>query len=544
MHHSITGGLCLKPLIESICHFSEGQRLAVVDELVETITRSGGVHLLEINRDIDQNRTAITLVGLPMEVEKSVMAGIRLACELIDMTTHRGSHPRFGAADLITFVPIRDVTIDQTVELAHRLGRRAAAELHLPVYFFGEAVRRFGMEDSADFCHIGFQYEQLQEHIRLDPAWMPDAGPAEIGTAGASLIGANLPWLECLVELVGNNLSAAQALAETVDDRTGGLRHVRCHPEPTENGIRLRLKVMNISKTPLYRAVELLRREAARHNLQLSSLKIVGLIPEVALVESAEWYLQLDGFSSQSILEQRIRQAEAELTNLAEEEPPIPEDATSQIVLPSANEARRPELFPSMVAQATPTPGGGAVAALVGALAASLTEMVAGLTIGRKNYEGVQDIMLAIQATAYNLRNQLLDAVSQDMDAFTDLLATVRQARDNPSLEEAIQQKTLRTAEVPLQVIRLAYEVLELIEQVVKMGNRNAVIDAAVGARMALAVIESSALNARVNLMSITDEGLTSHFLDELDHILQTVPPLCQNIIAIASERVGLTEAS
>jgi glutamate formiminotransferase/formiminotetrahydrofolate cyclodeaminase len=410
------------------------------------------------------------------------------------------------------------------------------------VYFFGEAVRRFGMEDSTDFCHAGFQFEHLQERIRLDPTWMPDVGPAEVGTAGASLIGANLPCLECLIELSGDDLPAAQQVAQAVDYRSGGLRGVRCQVEPAENGIRLRLKVMNTTQTPLYRPVEVLHREAARHHIQINRLKLVGLIPESALLDSAEWYLRLDGFSSQAILEQRIRQAEAELTILAEEEPPIPEDATSQIVLPSTNEARRPELFPSVVAQPTPTPGGGAVAALVGALAAALTEMVAGLTIGRKSYESVQSTMQAIQATAYTLRNQLLDAVSQDIDAFTDLLETIRQGRNDPSLEELIQQKTLTTAEVPMQVIRLAYEVLELSEQVVKMGNRNAVIDAAVGARMALAVIESSALNVRVNLMSITDESLTNHYLDELNHLLQAAPPLCQTIISIASQRVGLTE--
>lgn len=532
----------MKPLVECVPNFSEGRRQEVIDAIVEAMSRAGGVFLLDVSSDFDHNRSVVTLAGLPEEVEKAIFAGIRTAAELIDLNQHSGVHPRFGATDVVPFVPLRDVSMDDCVHLAHRLGRRVADELQIPVYFYEYAALRPDYEDLNNIRNAAFQYEQLREVIETDPMWMPDVGRAVIGSAGATLIGARMPLIILNVFLNTDNIEIARRIAKAIQYSEGGLRYVKSSSFLVNGRAQISLNLTNYQKTPIFRAVEFVRREAARYGVAIESSEIMGLVPEDALLDSAEWYLQLNGFKRDNRLEYRIAQAEAEPTQLSQEEPPIPEDATYHVVLPPTNEVRRPEQFAAAVAQPTATPAGGAVLAQVGALAAALAEMVAGLTVGKKSYASVQDQMTAIRSAAGKLREQLVAQVGADIDAIEDLMSALRLAKTHPDRENEIQQATLKAADVSLQAARLCYEALQLLVQVAEQGNHNAAIDAAVGAKMALTAIECAALNARANLLGLTDEDIVARYADDIKHLLELAPALTAKAVLVASERVGLTE--
>lgn len=533
----------MKPLIECVANFSEGRRSDVMDAILESIERAGGVYLLDSSHDIDHNRMVVTFAGLPEEVAKSAFAGIQKAAEHIDLNKHQGVHPRFGAADVIPFIPLRDTSMAECIEVARYVGRRVAEELELPVYFYDQAAMRPENQDLANIRTPSFQYEHLREAIGTDPRWVPDMGPAELGAAGAVLLGARRPLIAFNIYLNTDDLDIAKSIAAAVRYSSGGLRDVKSAGFLVADRAQVSLNLSNHEQTPLHRVFELIRREAAQHGVVVHSSELIGLIPQQALIDSAAWYWQLKDFDANRILENRIAQAESALAPLGEEEPPVPEDATFHVVLPPIDDARRPEQLVAAVAQATAAPGGGASLSTTGALAAALTEMVAGLTIGKKGYANVEENMLAIQSTAFKLRDALLDTVGQDIDAVSHLMATIRQAKSLPDGgEEAIQEATLAAADVPLHTARLIFEVLQLLEQVTEKGNHNAAIDAAVGANLALAALESAALNVRANLMGITDATIVARYTDEIRHMLSVARPLCPRIVALACERIGLTE--
>jgi glutamate formiminotransferase / formiminotetrahydrofolate cyclodeaminase len=536
-----------RPLIECVPNFSEGRRPDIIAALRDAMARAGGVHILDVSSDHDHNRTVMTIIGLPEEVEKAILAGVYAASELINMEEHRGVHPRFGATDVIPFVPIRDFTMAECVTLAHRFGQRIATALNIPVYFYEAAALHADHRDLTNIRRPSFQYEQLKEQIRNDAAWVPDAGPAELGSAGASLVGARMPLIAFNVFLNTDDMSIAQEIARAVRYSSGGLRAVRSTAFLVNGRAQVSLNLTDYTVTPLHRAVELIRREASRYGAMIHSTELIGLIPEKAVLESSAWYLQMLDFRRESVLENRIEQAEAEIPPLGDEEPPIPEDATSHIALPATDETRRPEQFANAVAQATAMPGGGAVAALVGALGAALAEMTAGLTLGRKTYADVEDKMLASRAAANKLRERLIQAVSQDIDAFDMLMQVLRRAKnesDADAAETAIQQATMGAADIALKIVRMAYEVLQMMEQVVELGNHNAVIDAAVGAHMAAAAVESASMNVRVNLLGVNDPYLVTRYIDEVHHILTETRALHPRIIAAAYQRAGLDDGA
>ncbi len=532
----------MKPLVECVPNFSEGRRPEVITQIVEAMTHAGGIYILDTTADPDHNRCVVTLAGLPEEVEKAVFAGIRTASQLINLEEHEGAHPRFGAADVVPFIPLRDVTMQDCVALAHQLGRRVAHELQIPVYFYEAAALRANYHDLADIRRPAFQYEQLREVIGLDPAWMPDVGPAQVGTAGAVLIGARPLLVAYNVYLNTDDVNIAKKIARAIRHSSGGLRYVKSSGFLVNGKAQVSMNLTNFEQTPLHRVMELLRIEAARYGAAVESSELIGLIPEAALLNSAQWYLQLENFDPDLILERRLAYAEQQQSPLAAEEPPIPDDATAHVVLPTIDEYNRPIAFTDSVAQSTVTPGGGAVSASAGALAAALAEMVSGLTIGKRGYEQVAGSMQAIKSTAGVLRDKLLDGIEEDIEAFNHLMVTIRLPKDDPDRPRAIQKATLHAAEVPLQVARLSYEAMQLLGQAAEFGNHNASIDAAVGVHMALAAIEGAALNVRINLMGLKDEALVQRYTGEINHLVRAARQLSTQIIATVFQRTSLSE--
>ncbi len=528
-----------QPLVECIPNFSEGRRQDVIDAIVQAMKQAAAIHVLDTSSDPDHNRTVVTFVGAPDDVERAMFAGIKKAADLIDMTQHSGEHPRLGAADVVPFVPIRDVTMDECVAMAQRLGQRIGQDLGIPVYLYEAAATSPARENLAKLRSSKFQYEQLRDVIATDPNRMPDFGPAVIGTAGASVIGARPPLVAYNVYLTTEDVEIANQIARAVRYSNGGLRFVKAAGFLVEGYAQVSMNLTNYQKTPVFRIVELIRREAQRYGVGIAFCELIGLAPQEFFIDAARWYLQLDRFEPDQILEYRVQQAEAEKSPLEAEEPPVPEDAARPV--PAVETPlRTPAPFVSAVAEGTPTPGGGAVAALAGALSAALGEMVARLTVGKKRYADVEETMHAIVEAAKDLRQRLVTAIDEDVAAFDDVMEAFRLPKDAAGRDDAIEQAMVRASDVPLNVARLAVDAMELAEQVVRQGNKNAATDGAVASLMGLAAVQGAALNVRVNAASLDDRELAARYQRDVLALLERAHALRDIVIALAEERAGI----
>jgi glutamate formiminotransferase len=287
-------------------NFSEGRRQDVIDQIVAAMSAVEGAQVLDVQSDSDHNRSVVTLLGEPDAVSEAAFRGIAAAAELIDMDHHRGAHPRMGATDVVPFVPIRDATMEDCVALARQLGARVGAELGIPVYLYEEAATRPDRRNLAAVRRG--EYEGLRDEIQTDPDRAPDHGPAVLGPAGATAIGARPPLIAFNVYLNTDAVAPAKAIAKAVRHSSGGLRHVKALGLLVDGQAQISMNLTDFRRTPIHRVVEMIRAEAARLGLCVTHCEIVGLLPAQALVNAAQFYLQLHTFSSDQILENRFAQ--------------------------------------------------------------------------------------------------------------------------------------------------------------------------------------------------------------------------------------------
>ena len=507
-------------LVECIPNFSEARRPEVVDEIVAAITSAGGT-VLDRHSDSDHNRTVVTFVGTPAVVEEAAFQGIRKAAELIDLNVHTGSHPRIGATDVVPFVPLSGVGMEECVKMAHRLGERVGRELSIPVYLYEEAATT---PDRVNLENIRRgQYEGLKAEISTHPERKPDFGPSLLGPAGATVIGARHPLVAYNVYLDTDDLAVAKAIAKGIRQSSGGYRFVKALGMLVEGKAQVSINLTNFHQTPVFRVVETIRREASRYGVTIHHSELVGLIPQEALLDSAVWYLQLDGFKGEQVLEQRLYAVSGGSS---------PTGASS---------------FLDDLAAATPTPGGGSAAAYAGAMGAALVAMVARLTLGKKKYASVEDQMTEILNQAERLRKELTTAVEEDSAAFEEVMAAFKLPKENPSQEkvrlEAIEKATLLAAQVPLAVANRSVSVMALAERVVALGNLNAISDGASGASMAHAALTSAGYNVRININSLVDKTAGETLLSQLQALETKANKLEKEVRASLKGRGGLPQA-
>ncbi len=296
--------MTLSPLVECVPNFSEGRRPDVVARIVQAIAQVPGVRLLDVHTDPSHNRSVVTFVGPPQAVAEAAFRGASTAAELIDMDAHEGVHPRIGATDVIPFVPLRGVHMDACVELARQVGRRLGEELGIPVYLYGEAAVRPERRELAAIRRGG--YEALREEIASRPERAPDFGPARVGPAGATAVGARFFLIAFNVYLNTEDVEKARRIARAVRASGGGLQHVQAMGVLVGGQAQVSMNLTDYRRTPLHRALELVRREAARYGLTVTHTELVGLIPLEALAESAGWYLQIEGFRPDRVLETHL----------------------------------------------------------------------------------------------------------------------------------------------------------------------------------------------------------------------------------------------
>jgi glutamate formiminotransferase / formiminotetrahydrofolate cyclodeaminase len=480
------------PLIECIPNFSEGRRLDIIDAIQQSIETVAGVFVLDRHIDPDHNRSVITFAGSPETVAQAAFHAIARAAELIDLNDHQGQHPRIGATDVVPFVPLRGASMEQCVELAHQLGTRVGQELDIPVYLYEKAAMRPDRVNLEDIRRG--EYEGLLATIESDPDRRPDYGPARLGPAGATVIGARAPLVAYNVYLTTPDVDVARKIARTIRHSSGGLRHVKALGMLVEGRAQVSINLTDTARTPIAQVVEMIRREAGRYGVAIHHSELVGLIPEAALIEAARWYLQLDQFEPDQVLESRLYAAMA-----AETPPP----------------------FIEALAGASATPGGGSAAAYAGAMAAALVGMVARLTIGKKKYAQVEDHLQAVLEKADRLRSDLDQMVKVDAQAFDRVMQAYRLPKDTPAeqaeRQEAIQRATLLAAEAPLTVARAAAETLELASEAAELGNLNAISDAASAGALAEASLHAAGLNVRINAASLEDRTAAQDLVASLE---------------------------
>ncbi|MCC6956401.1 MAG: glutamate formimidoyltransferase [Anaerolineales bacterium] len=485
------------PIVECIANFSDARRPEVVEAIMQAITSVQGVSLLDRSSDLDHNRTVLTFVGAPEPIGEAAFRAIQKAAELINLDEHQGEHPRIGATDVVPFVPIRGVSMQDCVQIARRLGERVGNELGIPVYLYEEAASRPERKDLENIRRG--QYEALKEEMGTNPERDPDFGPRKVGSAGATVIGARQPLIAYNVYLTTSDVEVAKKVAKAVRHSSGGLRYVKALGLLVDGMAQVSMNLTNFRATPLTRVVELVRREAARYGVGIRHSELVGLIPQEALIEAARWHLQLDQFEPDQVLEYRLAAAQGE---------PAPDAAGD---------------FLDALAGGTPAPGGGSAAAYAGAAGAALAAMVARLTIGKKKYVEVEQHMADLLEEAETLRARLKEVIEEDARSFQAVLDAYRLPRGTSEeavlRQQAIDRAMLGAAEVPLETAKLALRVMELAGKAVALGNLNTISDGASGVVLGRAALTSAGYNVRINVNSMSDPALGAALLESLAEI-------------------------
>jgi glutamate formiminotransferase len=294
----------MQPLVECVPNFSEGRRAEVLEAIAAALRAHPSIQLLDVESDADHNRSVFTLVAPPEAMVPAMFDAIRTAGTLINLDNHTGEHPRIGATDVVPFVPLRGADMDQCVELAKQLGRRVGEELGIPVYLYERAASRPDRVNLADIRRG--EYEGLKAEILTDPNRQPDFGPAQVGPAGATVIGARAPLIAYNVFLTTDDVEVARRIAKSIRNSNGGLRHIKALGLLVKGKAQVSMNLTDFRRTPVHQVVELIRREASRYGVAIESSELIGMIPQEALLDAAVWYLQLDNYDPGMVLENRL----------------------------------------------------------------------------------------------------------------------------------------------------------------------------------------------------------------------------------------------
>ena len=477
--------------LECVPNVSEGRDGGVLRRLGEAVDHAGA-RLVDVHSDVDHHRSVFTFLGAPDAVERAALALGRLAVELIDLRRHAGVHPRIGAVDVMPFVPLGGLSMAEAVTIAHRAGRAFASETGVPVFFYEEAALLPGRRDMPELRAGGF--ERLAERV-ASPLWRPDAGPvAPHPTAGATVVGARKFLIAYNINLNTPDMGIANKIAKAIRFSSGGLRFAKAMGVDLKaRGLaQVSINMTDFEQTPLHRVFETVKREAERYGCLIVGSEIVGLLPKKAIEMTADFYLQLENFSPAQVLENRLAAA---LSG-------APLETKGKL-------ASLAQPFLDAVAEPAATPGGGSVAALAGALAASLGHMVAGLSRKKKSQAAYVEQLSAAVVEMHAAAQSLAQAIDRDSASYEAVMAAFKLPRETPEeqerREEAIQRATRGAAEVPLEVAAAAVEIYERLGQLEAISAASMLSDLRVGRLMAAAAARGALENVAINLESITD---------------------------------------
>jgi len=489
----------MQPLVECVPNFSEGRDADKVRALVASVRAVHGVFLLDEEMDPDHHRSVLTFVGQPESVAEAAFQVTKVAAALIDLRQHRGGHPRVGATDVVPFVPIRGVTMEDCVALAKKVGQRIGKELSIPVFLYERAASR---PDRAPLESIRLGgLEGLADRMK-DPAWTPDFGPPTLHpTAGATVVGARPSLIAYNVNLQTDDLALAKAIAKKIRTSGGGLPSLKAIGValPSRRLVQVSMNLTNYEETPIQAAFEAVRREAEQRGVSVVGSEVIGLVPRKALVQAAESMLKLERFDQSQVLEVRLEKV------LTQEGQVIGQAAS----LPGSGDlGRMASSFLDAVSAGTPTPGGGSVAALAGSLAAALGVMACRIGLpsqqakpSTKKPDLAGDLQ-RIEQRLLQVSTRLKALVQADAEAYEGVLRAYRLPKTDPSRSDRISASLHAATEVPLETASLACEVARLLRSVITQTKPSVSADLKVGLFMARAAIQGGLENVEENLKS------------------------------------------
>jgi glutamate formiminotransferase / formiminotetrahydrofolate cyclodeaminase len=501
----------MRTIVECVPNFSEGRDSAVVDQIVAAIKSVSGLQIMDVEMDRDHNRSVITFVGEIDKVGEGALRAIGRASELIDLTRHSGAHPRIGATDVVPFVPIRNITLEECVAVSRMVGEEIYRRFHIPVYLYEAAARR---PDRVQLENLRKgQFEGLRDEVQRNPDRHPDFGLPELHpTAGATVVGARKFLIAYNVNLNSTNLEIARQIARTVRFSSGGLRYVKAMGVELKarNLIQVSMNLTDFEQTPVHRVFEMVLREAERHGVTVAESEIVGLIPLKAIEMAAEFFLRVENFKPESIFENRLSEL---------------------LEAPSGLGSMPITDFLAAVAKAEGFPGGGSVAALAGSLAAALGKMVLGFTIGKKKYEahGIQLQQYLQQLDALML--ELQHAVDRDSQAFAAFVAAQQLPKDTAEERQnrdARMQEALVTAtEIPMKVAEGAVAAMQTLQALRSLSNPNLASDLNTGVWLAISAAQGALENVSINLKSLQNKLLVEKCQERRQELKDILKQAC-----------------
>jgi glutamate formiminotransferase len=469
-------------LVECVPNFSEGRDPAKVDAIVEAM-KIPGVFLLDREMDSDHNRCVITLVGEREAIQEAAIRGVGKAAELIDLTHHQGAHPRMGAADVIPFIPIDGVTLEDCVAMAKHVGAEIARRFGIPVYLY-EAAATAPERQNLENIRRG-QFEGIRDEIATNPARKPDFGePRMHPTAGATVVGARKPLIAYNIFLNTPDVAIAKKIAKAVRFSSGGLRYVKGAGFLVRGMAQVSMNLTDFEQTPIHRVFEFVKREAARYGVVPVSSEIVGLIPKLALEQAAEWFLQVENFDSSLILENRLAGV-----------------MSGKVAVGGLRAGVEP--FIEQLAAPTATPGGGSAAAASGAMAAGLAGMVASMSRSKKAYAQYGGQLSEAIARLAVLREELKAAIDTDAESYNVVMKAYKAAKENPDGGRAINAALEQATNVPLGVAERASEVVRIAAGLKPITSPNMKSDLTTAIALAKAALEGALANVEINLGSL-----------------------------------------
>ncbi|MCF8244342.1 MAG: glutamate formimidoyltransferase [Saprospiraceae bacterium] len=557
-------------LIECVPNFSEGRDMAIIKLITDEIESVEGVKLLDVDPGKATNRTVVTFVGAPEPVIQAAYLAIKKAAEVIDMSKHKGEHPRMGATDVCPLIPIANITMEETAKWAHKLGEKAGSDLGIPFYMYESAATKPERRNLAT-VRSG-EYEALPEKLKK-PEWKPDYGPAVFNAkAGATAIGARDFLVAYNVNL--NTTSERRANSVAFDVREQGRVMRKGDPiegeivrdasgEPVreagackavkgigwyipEYGVaQVSMNLTNIEVTPLHVAFEECRKSANNRGMRVTGSELVGLVPLKVLTEAGRYFLQQQKWSA-GVSEEELVHIAVKSLGLDELTPFDPKKKIIEYQL--ADEQSAPLIHKSLrafaneTAKDSPAPGGGSISAYVGALGASLGTMVANLSAGKRGWDDRLEEFSAWAEKGQAIKDSLLKLVDEDTNAFNQIMAAFRlpkeTAEEKAARKAAIQAATRYAIEAPMRTMEAAFAVFELAEAMVKDGNPNSVSDAGVGALCARAAVMGAWMNVKINAVSLADKELAADFIQKAEAIVRQANEWEQKIVKMVEEKM------
>lgn len=560
------------PLIECVPNFSEGNDMNIIKQITNEIELVEGVKLLNVDPGKATNRTVVTFVGPPEAVIEAAFQAIKKASELIDMSKHRGEHPRMGATDVCPLIPIAGISMEETAEYAKKLGARVGKELNIAIYLYEAAQAN---KDRNNLSVIrGGEYEGFFKKIKL-PEWEPDFGPAEHSIkSGSTVIGARDFLVAYNINLNTTSTRRANSIAFDVreagrvkregnpvtgkivtDEKgnpvniPGSLKSVKAMGWFIEEyGIaQISMNLTNINITPVYIAFDEVLKKANERGIRVTGSELIGLVPLKAITDAGKYFLEKQNRST-GVSEKELIKIAVKSLGLDDLAPFKPEERIIEYLLKDKTQSRLVRMnlteFADETASESPAPGGGSIAAYIGALGISLGTMVANLSSHKPGWDERWKEFSDWAEKGQYYKNELLKLVDEDTNAFNKIMTAFGLPKSNDDEKyartTAIQNATRYATEVPFKVMQLAYDSMEVIKAMAETGNPNSITDAGVGALCARSAVMGAFLNVKINAAALTDKAFAEQLISKGNVLIGKVQQLETEILELVNSKIKI----